>query len=195
MIFNDVIVGTTSSDLVPINELELAARLGCGIDFESEIIKQNIQNFKDNVTYRYAYVRIPFKYEKGLCYFENQQVSSSALSTVLKDVKEVILLSVTAGIEIDKIILKTSIQNPSSTFYIDAIASAGIESYIEYISDIICEGLNVTKRFSPGYADFSLEFQSYLLNRLVTKENIGIMLSKDYLMIPTKSITAVIGIK
>ena len=195
MIYKDVIVGTTPSELVPINKNELLARLGQGVDLSSDIIIHNIQLYSDNVKYRYAYVKIPFECKNGICCFENEQVCSSALSTVLNDAKEVILLSVTAGIEIDKLISKASIQSPASIFFIDAIASAGIESYMDYISEIICGGLNVAKRFSPGYADFPLEFQEYLLRRLDAKENIGIMLSRDYLMIPMKSITAVIGMK
>ena len=104
-------------------------------------------------------------------------------------------MAVTSGIEIDKLISKTAIQNPSEVFYIDAISSAGIESYMDYINEIICQDLDLTKRFSPGYSDFPLEFQTSLLKRLSAQENIGISLSKDFLMIPTKSITAVIGIK
>ena len=130
-----------------------------------------------------------------ICKFENEAINSNSLYAVLKDCKEVILLAVTSGIEIDKLISRTSIQNPSETYYIDAIASAGIESYMDYINEIICQEFDVTKRFSPGYSDFPIEFQTYLLNRLSAQENIGIALSKDYLMIPTKSITAVMGIK
>ena len=161
-----------------------------------DILKQYIAMFDNNVAYRYAYVRIPFKCENNICCFDgNKIIRSSSLSKVFKDAKEVIMLAVTSGIGIDKLIAKNEIINPSAAFYIDSIASASVESYIEYISDKICDGLDVTKRFSPGYADFPLEFQSYLLDRVSAQENIGIMLSSDYLMIPMKSITAVIGIK
>lgn len=194
MIFNDVIIGTTSSNLVHINEYELSARLGNGVDLHDINLSKYMSLFNENVQYRYAYVCIPLKIERDICLFEGETVKSAALSKVLKNANKVILLSVTAGIEIDKLISKACIQNSASAFYIDAIASAGIESYIEYITDSISEGLNTTNRFSPGYADFPLEFQAFLLNRL-NAERIGIKLSKDYFMIPTKSITAVIGIK
>ena len=195
MINNDIIFGTTSPDIVPLKKSELNARLGKGIDINSDIINIYIEQYNQKVIYRYAYVRIPFKCINDLCYFDEVSIKSSALTKVLNDANEVILLVVSTGIEIDKLINKCAIQNSLGAFYIDAIASAGIESYIEYISSQICDGLNVTKRFSPGYSDFPLEFQSYLLERLSAKETLGIMLSKDYLMIPTKSITAVIGIK
>lgn len=194
MINNDVVFGISDTDIVPINKNELNSRLGRGID--SDVINTYIEQYNQKVIYRYAYVRIPFECRKDLCYFNDEiSIKSTVLANFLNDADEVILLAVSTGLEIDKLINKSTIQNPIGAFYIDAIASAGIESYIGYISNQICYGLNTTKRFSPGYADFPLEFQSYLLERLSAKETLGIMLSKDYLMIPTKSITAVIGIK
>ncbi len=195
MINNDVIIGDTTAESVSINMTELSARIGKGVDVNSEIIKKYINVFNKNVTYRYAYVRIPYKLTDNISYFEGVEVESDSLSHVLSESKEVILLAVTTGISIDKMMSKLSIQAPADTYYFDAIASAAIESYIEYVSDEICRGMNVTKRFSPGYADFPLAFQKYLLDRLKAKEKIGIMLSDNYLMIPMKSITAVIGIK
>ena len=195
MIYKDIIIGNTNSNMVLINKNELTARLGTNVDIESPIIKQLIDKFNESVTYRYAFIKVPFKYENGICYFENESIRSNTLTRVLQNSNEAFLLAVTAGITIDQLINRASIQNPVEMFYIDAIASAGIESYIDYVNNLICNGLNVTKRFSPGYADFPIEFQKYLLNRLSAKESIGIMLSDDCFMIPTKSITAVIGIK
>ena len=195
MVKNDVIIGTTSCEIVPINRIELAARLGNGISVDSDIIKQHIDIFNEKVTYRYAYTTVQCKCINDLCYLDETVVASSALSKVLKNSTEAILLAVTAGFDIDKLISKATLQNALAGFYVDAIASACIESYIEFISNDICKGLNVTNRFSPGYADFPLDYQIHLLDRLSAKESIGIVLSNDYLMIPTKSITAVIGLK
>lgn len=195
MIYNDVIIGTTDSKNVIVNKNELVARIGNGINLDTPSIQKYIKKYNENVVYRYAYTKINFKCSEGISYFEDEKVNSITLEKVLKDSKEVFLLVVTAGIGIDKLIAKTAIQNPVESFYIDAIASAGIESYIDYINNMICDGLKVTKRFSPGYADFPIEFQNYILHRVSANKNIGIMLSDNYLMIPTKSITAVIGIK
>ena len=195
MIYNDVIIGETPSNVVQMNKTELISRLGQGIDIDSLQIKELINKYYDNVIFRFAYAKVPFKIIENTCYFENEKVISSSVHKVLQDANEVFLLAVTSGIKIDKLIAKLSIQIPSEAFYMDAIASAGIESYIDFINYKICEGLNVTKRFSPGYSDFPLEFQKYLINRLSANDNLGIMLSNDYLMLPRKSITAVIGIK
>ena len=195
MIHNDVVFGATATEIVPLNKIELAARLGKGVDINSDIVNTFVEQYNQKANKRYSYVKLSCKCANDICCFEEILVKSSTLAKVLEESNEVIFLAVSSGIEVDQLINKCTIQNSPSAFYIDAIASAGIESYIEYISNQICAGLNGTKRFSPGYADFPLEFQSYLLERLSAKETLGIMLSKDYLMIPTKSITAVIGIK
>ena len=53
-------------------------------------------------------------------------------------------------------------------------------------------GLAATRRYAPGYGDWDLADQAPLL-RLVDAERIGIRLTEDYLMLPAKSISGVIG--
>ena len=195
MIYQNVIFGVTNSDLVEINKNELAARLKCDVDISNEAVSSYIKIFNENVTYRYAYIKIPFSQDNNMCYFGNSKVESKSLSIVLNGSKDVYLMAVTSGISIDKLIAKYSLLNPVASFYMDAIASAAIESYADYINEEICKNLNTTKRFSPGYADFPLEFQKSLLEYINAKETLGIELTKDLLMIPRKSITAVIGVK
>ena len=62
-------------------------------------------------------------------------------------------------------------------------------------SQMISKELDTTKRFSPGYSDFPLEFQRVLLAYLDAKNTVGIDLTDKILMVPSKSITAVLGIK
>jgi cobalamin-dependent methionine synthase I len=50
-------------------------------------------------------------------------------------------------------------------------------------------------RYSPGYGDLSLSFQPVLLNELNAAKLLGITLTDSYLMIPRKSISAIIGVK
>jgi len=52
----------------------------------------------------------------------------------------------------------------------------------------------LTPRFSPGYGDLSLDHQKGLL-KYVEADKIGISLSETMVMLPEKSITAVIGWK
>ena len=54
------------------------------------------------------------------------------------------------------------------------------------------EGLKPTRRYAPGYGDWSLADQAPL-HHLLGAERIGIALTEDFLMLPAKSISGVIG--
>lgn len=54
--------------------------------------------------------------------------------------------------------------------------------------------LFMTERFSPGYGDSPLEMQEQLLELLDAERQLGITLSKGYMMSPSKSITGIMGL-
>jgi cobalamin-dependent methionine synthase I len=53
-------------------------------------------------------------------------------------------------------------------------------------------GLRATKRTAPGYGDFDLALQRPLVD-LLDAASIGITLTEDFLMLPAKSISGVVG--
>ena len=53
----------------------------------------------------------------------------------------------------------------------------------------------VTRRFSPGYGDLSLDLQKTVFELLNPEKHIGITLTDGMLMTPMKSVSAFIGIK
>lgn len=195
MIYNDIIFGSASPKDFEISKIELATRLNTNINFEYEFINQYIDEFNKAVTYKYAYVRLPISVSNNVCDFGFATVESNSLSRVLRDCKEVFIMAVTTGIEIDRLITKLYLKQDSSAFFIDSIGSAAVESYADYLNKEICQNLNTTNRFSPGYADFPLEFQRDLLSRINANQTVGITVNNELFMTPMKSITAIIGIK
>nr|MCR5785210.1 methionine synthase [Eubacterium sp.] len=55
-------------------------------------------------------------------------------------------------------------------------------------------GLYLTDRFSPGYGDLPLNTQNALCEALNTSRRIGLTVTKNHLLIPRKSVTAIMGI-
>ena len=55
-------------------------------------------------------------------------------------------------------------------------------------------GLFCGRRFSPGYGDLPLEVQPRLLDVLDAPRRLGLTATRDLLLVPTKSVTAVVGI-
>ena len=195
MIYNDVIFGSASPKDFEINKIELAARLKTSLNFEDELLSRCIDKFNQIVNYKYVYVKVPVSTTNDICDFGFATVKSASLSRVLASSKEVFIMAVSTGIEVDRLITKLYLKKDPSAFFIDSIGSAAIESFADYINEKICENLNTTNRFSPGYADFPLDFQRDLIARINANQTVGITVNNELFMTPMKSITAIIGIK
>lgn len=125
---------------------------------------------------------------------------SLKLASCLKNSKSAMLLCATMGIEIDKLIAKYSKINPALSLAISAAGSALIETYLdEFTAKLKAQkakdGLILTHRFSPGFADLSLDYQTDFFDILQITRRIGVVLNDSLLMTPTKSVTAIIGFR
>lgn len=97
----------------------------------------------------------------------------------------------TLGQAVDVLINKTQLVSMSRAVVIDALAGAVLEEYC----DKVCASLpkTATTRFSPGYGDLPLDFQKTLLSACHS-EKLGIRALPSGLLVPSKSITAIIGV-
>ena len=121
------------------------------------------------------------------------------MSRNLADCHKIIVFAATLGTGADHLIHKYSRLEMSRAVVMQAAAAAMIEEYC----DQVCSGLKaeyeargeyLRPRFSPGYGDFPLECQPALLGALEAGKRIGIKLTDSLLMMPSKSVTAVMGI-
>ena len=195
MIRPDIKYGVISAAELKIDRRELAARVGAGIDYSSDSLTDLVKRFEQNSNYRYAYCKLPVTVSKAICDLGFARVESRDLASLLTGCKEAIILAVSVGIGVDRLIARLEATSRADAFFADAIGSAAAES----LCDLVCKQLEAehscTGRFSPGYGDFPLEFQRELLSRLNADASVGITLNSSLLMTPMKSITAVIGIK
>ncbi len=108
-----------------------------------------------------------------------------------------IVLAATVSAEADRLIREVSVTDMAAAVVADALCSAAIEQVCdraeaEIFGDIPKE--QRTYRFSPGYGDLPIELQSDLLNYLNAQRRIGLSCTDSYLLTPTKSVTAIIGL-
>jgi len=80
-------------------------------------------------------------------------------------------------------------------FLFDTVASEAVELAAELVEkqwrdEAESKGLKATMRFSPGYCDWDLREQSVIFNGLDSRK-IGVEITKHYVMIPEKTISAV----
>ena len=80
---------------------------------------------------------------------------------------------------------------------LDATASAGVESIMNEINEYLISNykpMYLTDRFSPGYGDMPISVQKDFLNLLYGEKDLGVSTTSSGIMIPRKSITAIIGV-
>lgn len=193
---NNVKFITVNSEKIEINNRELSARLGVNRDFQHQSIEECKKRLNENISYKCAYICTNIDLSKeNVCDFGFMKVPSRNLYKNLSGCDRAFVMAVTTGINVDRLLSRLNITSQAEHFITDAMASAAVESFCDYVSDIMKSGIVCAPRFSPGYGDFSIKFQQPLLERLNALELLGITLNSSYLMTPKKSITAVMGIK
>ena len=126
-------------------------------------------------------------------------LKSRALQRNLAGCGEVYLFAATLGIAVDTLIKRAALMDTAKGAVMQAAAAAVIEAYCDEENELLrkeaeSEGLFLRPRFSPGYGDLSLDCQRDFLNLLKAQKNIGLTVTDSGLMVPIKSVTAIIGI-
>ena len=115
----------------------------------------------------------------------------------LKDCDRCILLCATLSSGVDKLIRTHETEGMEKAVITDSLASAAVEQVCEAaeaeIQNVYPDNF-YTWRFSPGYGDFPLEIQGEFLDALSAPKRIGVTVTDSLILIPRKSVTAVIGV-
>lgn len=125
-------------------------------------------------------------------------VESAALGKNLAGCEEVILFAATLGVGVDRLIARSGAGRVSDAAVYQAAGAALIEAVCDQAWEELrrageAEGWHLRPRFSPGYGDFPLSYQRELLTLLRAPETIGLTTGESMLLLPTKSVTAVMG--
>lgn len=168
-----------------------------------ELIKESSKIVLDSSEPRVIYREFPIGIDhiSEELYIENQKnrLSGEAITKHLKGCENCVLMAVTLGPQIDKLIRRAQVTDMARAVALDACASSLIEDLCDQITHDIMEeyqekGMGLTARFSPGYADLPLKAQEIFSNLLEMEKKIGLTQSREHLLLPRKSITAIIGI-
>ena len=118
-------------------------------------------------------------------------------SKMLRSCDAAVLLCCTLGMEFERRLRALERRDMGKAVILDACGSAWVESGCDAAEREIADrfsGRFLTDRFSPGYGDLPLSLQRSVLDALDAKRRLGIHLSESFLMTPSKSVTAVIGL-
>ncbi|MCR4617378.1 MAG: hypothetical protein K5669_04220 [Lachnospiraceae bacterium] len=173
---------------VPTDE-ELANRL-------EEVIKLT----DGELTYRISYVCAKIdRDEEGFPILPFEQHSEN-LKMNLNNCRGVIIVAATIGAGIDRLIRRYERTQAATGLLLQGIGAERVESLVDMFNDEVNKtaadlGLKAHPRYSPGYGDLPITVQPHLLKLVDAEKRLGITLNASYLMSPSKSVTAIIGIE
>lgn len=109
------------------------------------------------------------------------------------------LLGVTLGAAVEREILLLERRSMTDVVIFDAACTALIECVAdrcesEIVGGARARGLYTNFRFSPGYGDLPIELQREFLAVLGASRRIGLTVTETSLLLPRKSVTAVVGL-
>lgn len=129
----------------------------------------------------------------------NIVLHGSALSSVFAQARELAVLVCTIGSNLENKVTEYFAQGqPLQGLLLDSIGNAAVESLVQESCEVIkhealLHGNLVSSPLSPGGRDFPISEQWHLF-KLVQAQEIGVNLTSSGMMMPRKSISAVIGI-
>ena len=110
------------------------------------------------------------------------------------------LIAVTLGAESERLLKRERALGAVAGILVDACASSAVESATDELQRRIGEaiaplGLVADKRFSPGYGDLPLSIQPAFVRTIDADRLLGLSVTESDMLIPTKSITAIVRIR
>ena len=113
--------------------------------------------------------------------------------------QEAFVFAATLGLGPDRLIRRAQLLSMADAAIYQAVSTEMIEAWCnqkneELKEEIKKEGLFCRPRYSPGYGDCPLTIQKEISQILEMPKSIGVCLTDTLLMLPTKSVTAFVGI-
>lgn len=127
----------------------------------------------------------------------NLKLTGNSITNHLEGCNKAVLMACTLSDKVDKLISRYNITDMTSSLITDSMASALIEQVCDKVEIIIKDELkieNMTWRFSPGYGDLPIDIQKNFIQVINAEKQIGLTVTETNILIPRKSVTAVIGI-
>ena len=121
---------------------------------------------------------------------------SRHLAQTLSGCKQAVVFAATLGTEADRLLRTAKAESTAELMIYQAVLAAMVEEVCDNLESSIRQTLSCTlrRRYSPGYFDLALESQKDFFKLIDITKRIGITLTENMLMIPSKSVTGFIGI-
>lgn len=123
-------------------------------------------------------------------------LKGSAIKKHLAGCHQMAIMGTTLGAQIDMLIRRSQVRDMADAVILDCGASVLIEQACDLFQGDIAANIEgyLTGRYSPGYGDLPIETQDRLIQVIDSPRKIGLTVNQSHIMIPRKSVTAILGI-
>lgn len=186
-----------------LDEKEILRYLGYGGKQADSVLHEMVlscaEELEQAATPRSIFRLFPVTFVENGVRLGNITVEGHDLRQHIRECGEAVLFAATLGVQTDVLLEKYSHINMSRAAVLQAASAAMIENYCDEMEKEIYaraarRGLFLRPRYSPGYGDFSIRLQKDILNTLDCPRRIGLSMTESFMLVPTKSVTAVIGL-
>ena len=159
------------------------------------VMEECIEEVSEKLTYKVCYAEFDISRKNGITDLGFLQTASEDLAKNLDGCRKIVVFAATVGLELDGLIAKYGRISPVKALMFQALGAERIEALCDTFTADILSDREIKPRFSAGYGDFPLEAQKSIFAVLDPARRIGLGLNESLLMSPSKSVTAIIGIK
>lgn len=192
----------TSIPLTPPDRDEVLRYMGTPPEQTDERLHSLVEDCSaqllDSVQPRWTYVVFDLSFEEDGVRLDSELfLPGQSLKSHLSDCDRVCLFCATLGAEADRLIRQAQYADMTRALTLDCCASALVEQLCDRIeTQLQCQfpGCHFPYRFSPGYGDLPLEVNTALLDLLDAPRRVGLCATASHLLIPRKSVTALLGV-
>lgn len=126
-----------------------------------------------------------------------EEFKSARFAENMRGCKRAVVFGATLGTAVDRAVNSAAATDVALAMAYQAAAAEKIEEVCDKLEAEIKAGCGVTlrRRYSPGYFDLDITAQKKVFNLLELTKRIGLTLTETCEMLPTKSVTAFIGIE
>lgn len=130
-------------------------------------------------------------------YLFDERFEGEDIKKHLADCDRCIVLTVTLGVKADGLLRTLESSDMSAAVIFDSLASVLTEQVCDQVQKELEKeygGYFLTDRYSPGYGDLPLRANKTIEKMLETPKRIGATVLENHLLLPRKTVTAIIGI-
>ncbi|MFC2004780.1 vitamin B12 dependent-methionine synthase activation domain-containing protein [Chloroflexota bacterium] len=195
-----------NNQTITIDRQQVLSHIGYADEYEpsvriNSLVNDYIENYHNLIDFSVSYVIRGIDSVQGdSVNIENSVLlESKAIARLLERCDEVAIFILTIGNLLEDMVAYLAENGLIlQATVLDAIGSGTAEQLAVLVEGRIKEvaaskGLVMSRRFSPGYCDWDVS-QQEMIFKAMQEDTAGVHLTEEYLMIPRKSISGIIGI-